>query len=123
MSCSAEDRLHNKRRGALAVGSGNAGNGQPLRWMAIKIRTQSRQGAASVGNLRPGNIRTRLFGRGIAYNRDRSRHNRLIDKFVSIARFAAHRHEGITSLDLTRIVFEPEDLRIAALGKDFRSVE
>ena len=58
-----QDRFEQECGRAFSVRAGDAGDGQPLGGLLVKVGAQSRQRAASVRNLRPGHVRARLFGR------------------------------------------------------------
>ena len=118
-----QNRFEQECSRAFSVRAGDAGDGQSLGGLLVKIGTQSRQSAASVGHLRPGHVRARLLGRRIGNDGNRTRSDRLVDELVPITRFALHGDEGIARLDAARVVLQSADSGVAALGEHFRTVQ
>ena len=112
-----------KRSGTFPIRAGDAGDGEKLGGFLIKVGAQSRQRATPMGNLRPRHRWPRFFGRGIRNDRNRTRRNCLIDKFISITRFTVHGNKDVPGLDSARVVFQPADPRVAALGEHFSAVQ
>ena len=89
----------------------------------IEVGAQPRQRTASVRHLRPSHSFARLLARGVGDDCHRAGCDCLVDELVPIARLASHGDEHIARLYPARVVFQPADARITALGEDFRAVQ
>ena len=116
-----ENRFHQKCRGALAVGSGDAGDRQPFGRTADRIRAQPGRARDVRGHLRPGDVRARLLGRESVTTATApaamARSMNLLPSLVS-PRMATKASPGFTCASRIRT----RGRRVAALGEDFRAV-
>src|SRR3981189_876428 len=118
-----QDRLDQKRSGAFSIGAGDSGVGDALGRAFIEIGTQSRQGAASVDNLGPGNSGTRSLGGGIRNDCCRSGGDGLVDEAIAVTGLALHRDKNVAWPQSAGIILHTGDRRIAALREHFRALE
>ena len=118
-----QDGFDQERSGAFSIRTSDAGDSEALGGLLVKVGTKPRQRPASVRHLRPGNLRAGLLGRRIGNDGNCTRRDSLVDEFVSITRFTLHGDKGIAGLDLARVIFQPADPGVAALGKHFRAVQ
>jgi hypothetical protein len=117
----AQHGVQQERGRGLAVGSRNAGNGQPFRRTAVEIRAEPRQRAASMYNLGPRYVRPER--QRITHHSHSSSLQRGIDVVVAVGVFAAHGNEAPSWLHSSAVVIQSGDVRIALLRQVFSAIQ
>src|SRR5262249_16594473 len=112
-----------KSCGGLAVGSGDAGDLQLFRWMAVEIGAQLSQRSATVRNYSPGNLRPGLLLCGIGHYRDCAVFQRRIYVAIAVRGFAVHGYEQPSRFYPAGIIVQPRDLWIAAAVRDLNPMQ
>src|SRR5262249_2179118 len=118
-----QNGFEKKSCGGLAVGSGDAGDLQLFRWMAVEISAQLRQRTTSVRNYRPGNWLARLFFSRVGNNCDCAVFQGCINVAIAVRGFAVHGYEQPSRFYPAGIIVQPRDLWIAAAVRDSQPVQ
>ena len=118
-----QNRFHQERYCSFPVRPGDAGHGQPLRRLLVKVRAQSRQCSPAVRYYRPrylvprllrGRIRDHAYGAGL---------DRLINKAVPVAALSAHGYKHTSRLHAPRVIFDTAHSRVSALPENLRTIQ
>src|SRR5436853_4517146 len=99
-----QDGFDQESRGGLAIGSGDAGDLELLRCVAIKIRTQSSQGLSPMFHHNPCG-----FGADMLFRRVRENCNSAIGKgcinvIISVSALAAHGYKKPAGVHPARVI-------------------